>query len=61
MSAYKLTYFDYRAMAEPIRFLLSYAGKSFEDVRVTEEEWPEIKKSKISSHLKLRLNNDIYH
>lgn len=45
MSSYKVTYFDYRATAEPIRFLLSYAGKTFEDVRLTDEEWQKVKES----------------
>lgn len=43
MSVYKVTYFDYRALAEPIRFILAYAGKDFEDIRVSEDEWSKIK------------------
>lgn len=42
---YKLTYFDVQALAEPIRLLLSYGGKTFEDVRVDREKWPALKPS----------------
>lgn len=40
---YKLTYFNVKALAEPIRFLLSYGGIEFEDVRFEREDWPELK------------------
>ncbi|XP_022173689.1 glutathione S-transferase-like [Myzus persicae] len=43
MAAYKLTYFNFPALAEPIRFLLSYLKIEFEDVRFEREEWPSIK------------------
>lgn len=46
MSNYKVIYFDFRARAEAVRFLLSYGGVEFEDVRFEEEEWPKIKPSK---------------
>nr|XP_023014372.1 glutathione S-transferase-like [Leptinotarsa decemlineata] len=41
--AYKLTYFNVTALGEPIRFLLSYGGLDFEDVRVEFEQWPALK------------------
>ncbi|KAK5640320.1 hypothetical protein RI129_011131 [Pyrocoelia pectoralis] len=41
--AYKLTYFPVKALAEPIRFLLSYGKIEFEDFRFERENWPEIK------------------
>lgn len=40
---YKLTYFNVRGLAEPIRFLLSYMDIDFEDVRVDKEQWPSVK------------------
>jgi glutathione S-transferase len=47
--AYKLTYFELEALAEPIRFLLNYGGIEFEDARFDFENWPQIKPS---SHMK---------
>ncbi|CAH1366946.1 unnamed protein product [Tenebrio molitor] len=41
--AYKLTYFELEALAEPIRFLLNYGGIEFEDARFDFENWPQIK------------------
>ncbi|XP_012264442.2 uncharacterized protein LOC105690872 [Athalia rosae] len=43
MSSYKLTYFDFTGLGEPIRYMLSYAGIKFEDFRITLEEWPKHK------------------
>ncbi|CAB0005715.1 unnamed protein product [Nesidiocoris tenuis] len=45
MPVYKLTYFDVKALAEPIRMLLTYMGHEFEDVRLSFEEWSKIKSS----------------
>ena len=36
----KVYYFDIYGKAEPIRMLLSKAGVAFEDVRMTEEQFP---------------------
>jgi hypothetical protein len=47
---YKLTYFNVKALAEPIRFLLSYGGVEFEDYRFEKEEWPQLKPCK-SCHI----------
>lgn len=47
---YKLTYFNVMALAEPIRFLLSYGGVEFEDNRIEKEDWPQLKPCK-SSHI----------
>lgn len=43
---FKLIYFNAKALAEPIRFLLSYGGIDFEDVRFSVEEWPALKPCK---------------
>lgn len=45
MPSYKLTYFNVKALGEPIRFLLSYGGQEFEDVRFESEDWPKLKPS----------------
>ena len=46
---YKLTYFNCRGLAEPIRFVLSALNIPFEDIRVTEKEWQTLK-PKIPTH-----------
>ncbi|KAK5965484.1 Glutathione S-transferase [Trichostrongylus colubriformis] len=43
MVHYKLTYFAGRGLGEAIRQLFVVAGKDFEDVRITFEEWPKHK------------------
>ncbi|KAF0773648.1 glutathione S-transferase-like [Aphis craccivora] len=43
MTSYKVTYFDITALAEPIRFLLSYLNIDFEDFRFQREQWPALK------------------
>ncbi|CAI6346405.1 unnamed protein product [Macrosiphum euphorbiae] len=43
MAVYKLTYLNLPALAEPIRFLLSYLEIDFEDIRYEREEWPSVK------------------
>ncbi|KAG5336811.1 GST1 transferase, partial [Acromyrmex heyeri] len=43
MPSYKLTYLPITALAEPIRFLLNYAGIEFEDERFDRNDWPKLK------------------
>ena len=45
MPAYKLTYFDIRGLAETARQILTYAGVKFEDVRLNDQQWAEMKPS----------------
>ena len=41
-----LTYFGARARGELVRLILAYGGIDYEDIRLTQEEWPAIKPSK---------------
>ncbi|KYN30202.1 Glutathione S-transferase, partial [Trachymyrmex cornetzi] len=43
MPSYKLIYFPITALAEPIRFLFSYAGIEFEDERFDRNDWAKLK------------------
>nr|AHC08045.1 sigma glutathione S-transferase [Locusta migratoria] len=40
---YKLLYFPFRVIAEPIRFILAYVGADYEDVRIEFSDWPPLK------------------
>ncbi|KAJ3663478.1 hypothetical protein Zmor_007736 [Zophobas morio] len=40
---YKLTYFDVGGTAEVSRYLFSYGGIEFEDVRIKRENWAQLK------------------
>ncbi|CAB3230558.1 unnamed protein product [Arctia plantaginis] len=37
------TYFDVKAVGEGPRLLLAYGGQKFKDIRVTFQEWPQVK------------------
>ncbi|KAE9555199.1 hypothetical protein FO519_001549 [Halicephalobus sp. NKZ332] len=39
----KFTYFDTRGLGEPARLILHHAKVPFDDVRVTQEQWPKLK------------------
>ncbi|PSN37231.1 hypothetical protein C0J52_12656 [Blattella germanica] len=41
---YKLIYFNARGKAEHIRFIFAYAGIDYEDERITQDKWPELKR-----------------
>lgn len=47
MPQYKLTYFDLRGLGEVVRLIFHYADVKFDDVRITQEKWPELKPSTI--------------
>ena len=46
MPVYKLSYFNAKAKGELNRLILSTAGQDFEDDRLTNDTWPELKQSK---------------
>jgi len=43
--SYKLIYFNARGKAEHIRFIFAYAGVEYEDERISQDKWPELKRS----------------
>lgn len=47
MPTYKLTYFNIRARAEVARYLFVLADVPFTDERISEEDWPRVKQSKL--------------
>ncbi len=44
-----LTYFGVRARAELIRLILKAGEIEFEDKRISQQEWPEIKPSELQA------------
>lgn len=50
---YKLYYFDVRALAEPIRMLLTYANIEFEDHRISFADWANHKDCKTTTSTNL--------
>jgi len=58
----KLTYFNARGVAEPIRMILKYKNVDFEDVRIEHAEWPELKsKQKWGVLPVFELDGQLYH
>ena len=43
LSSMKIHYFDEGGRAEVSRLVLVWAGKSFEDIRIPFQEWPDVK------------------
>lgn len=43
---YKLTYFNGRGLGEPIRITFAYLNIPYEDVRISHDQWADLKKSK---------------
>jgi len=57
---YKLTYFNIRGLAEPIRFILAMAGVPYEDNRIERDAWAELKpKTKWGQLPYLTINGEI--
>ncbi|EEB14150.1 glutathione S-transferase alpha-4, putative [Pediculus humanus corporis] len=40
---YKLTYFNFTGLGEPIRYMLAYGNQDFEDNRIEMADWPKLK------------------
>jgi len=58
----KLTYFNLRGVAEPIRMILKYKNVEFEDVRIEHAEWPVLKaKQKWGVLPVFELDGQLYH
>jgi glutathione S-transferase len=53
MPSYKLTYFPIRGLGEFIRLIFHYAKVPFEDNRISFEDWPNLKSSKLSASMYL--------
>ena len=47
--SYKLHYFQLAGLGEPIRYMLLYGDIPFEDIRITAMDWPEHKKSTVTT------------
>jgi prostaglandin-H2 D-isomerase / glutathione transferase len=45
MPEYKLYYFDVKGLGEAIRLVLHYVGQPFQDIRISSEQWEEMKAS----------------
>lgn len=43
---FKLTYFNFRWLAEPIRYILHYVEEDFEDHRIEMDDWEKVKAGK---------------
>lgn len=56
MPEYKLVYFNFRGLGELSRLIFHYAQVPFEDVRIERSDWPELKKSKLTSFLFKKVN-----
>ena len=44
--SYKINYFTFKGLGEPVRFMLAYGNVEFVDNRVEFEDWPALKPSK---------------
>jgi len=60
MPSYKLIYFDARGNVEPARLCFKQAEVEFEDVRVSREEWQNMKSGKYGSLFVLSRNVFFY-
>jgi hypothetical protein len=58
--SYKLIYFNARGKAEHIRFIFAYAGVEYEDERISQEKWPELKRSEYCKIINLGLDSTYF-
>uniref|UniRef100_A0A069DPE0 glutathione transferase n=1 Tax=Panstrongylus megistus TaxID=65343 RepID=A0A069DPE0_9HEMI len=62
MNTYKLTYFNLKGIGEPIRMILTYAGKDFDDIRIEREHWVQLKpKTPFGKLPTLEMNGKVLH
>ncbi|CAH1407832.1 unnamed protein product [Nezara viridula] len=62
MTKYKLIYFNIRVLGEPIRYILHYMGKEFEDYRMPREDWVELKEKVPFGKLPLlEIDGEVFH
>lgn len=54
MTKYQLYYFDSRGRAEYARLVFAAAGVEYEDIRVSREEWPAMKKGENEAMLYMK-------
>lgn len=43
--SYKVNYFTFKGLGEPVRFMLAYGNVEFVDNRIEWEDWPNLKPS----------------
>jgi hypothetical protein len=58
--SYKLIYFNARGKAELIRFIFAYAGVDYEDERISQDKWPELKRSEYHGILQFIFYGDMF-
>lgn len=58
--SYKLIYFNARGKAELIRFIFAYAGVDYEDERISQDKWPELKRSEYCRILQCIFHEDMF-
>ena len=58
--SYKINYFTFKGLGEPVRFMLAYGNVEFVDNRVEWEDWPNLKPSKIFKVCLLSIKNNLF-
>lgn len=60
MASYRLHYFDVRGRGEIVRMLFKLAQVEFEDIRVTQGEWTDVKHGKFVVVVFLLIDKLVY-